>query len=185
MESAQPTTKRLIIFSSIILAIIGILSIINYSVSQTLSWSLYPIGALLMIWATFAPTDLPRYRLLGSFIGFSFSIFPFLYLIAALSSDGAWFWPLAVPLALSLIVSLGIFFFLFLHLKNKWYTGAVAFFLFGVVLNYMVGEIIKRYLDYKIIQGEIYNRATVYSFLLASILFALIGFQRSKNKIKN
>ncbi|MEI7628660.1 MAG: hypothetical protein WCJ80_10485, partial [Bacteroidota bacterium] len=60
MESAQPTTKRLIIFSSIILAIIGILSIINYSVSQTLSWSLYPIGALLMIWATFAPTDLPR-----------------------------------------------------------------------------------------------------------------------------
>jgi len=185
MESKQQNVKGLIIFSTVILSIITILCIINYSINQTLSWSLYPIGALLMIWATFAPTDLPRYRLLGSFIGFSFSIFPFLYLIAALSGDGAWFWPLAVPLALSLIVSLGIFFFLFLLLKNKWYTGAVAFFLFGVVLNYMVGEIIKRYLDGQNIQGEIYNRATVYSFLLASILFALIGFQRSKNKIKN
>ncbi|MEI6087022.1 MAG: hypothetical protein WCR66_05510 [Bacteroidota bacterium] len=185
MESNQPTSKGLIIFSSIILAIIAILSIINYSISQNLSWSLYPIGALLMIWATFAPTDLPRYRLLGSFIGFSFSIFPFLYLIATLSGDGAWFWPLAFPIALSLIVSLGIFFFLFLYLKNKWYTWAAAFFLFGVVLNYMVGEIIKRYLDDHNINGEIYNRATLYSFLLASFLFVLIGFnRRPKNLTK-
>lgn len=185
MESNQPTTKGLIIFSSIILAIIAILIVINYSISQTLSWSLYPIGALLMIWATFAPTDLPKYRLLGSFIGFSFSIFPFLYLIATLSGNGGWFWPLAVPLALSLIVTLGIFFFLFLHLKNKWYTGAAAFFLFGVVLNYTVGEIIKRYLDDHNIYGEIYNRATLYSFLLASFLFALIGFNRRPKNLNN
>ncbi len=178
MKSQQGTSKKLIIFSSIILAIIAILSIINYSINQTLSWSLYPIGALLMIWATFSPTDLPKYRLLGSFIGFSFSIFPFLYLVATLSGDGKWFWPLAVPLALSLIVTLGIFFFLFLHLKNKWYTISAGLFLFGVVLNYFVGEIVKRYLDNHNIQGEIYNRTTVYSFLLASFLFALIGYNR-------
>ena len=178
MTTQQTATRKLVIFSSIILALIAILSIINYSINKTLSWSLYPIGALLLIWATFSPSDLPKYRLLGSFIGFSFSIFPFLYLIATLSGDGKWFWPLAVPLALSLIVTLGIFFFLFLQLKNKWYTGAAAFFLFGVVLNYMVGEIIKRYLDDHNIQGEIYNRATVFSFLLASFLFALIGYNR-------
>jgi ABC-type polysaccharide/polyol phosphate export permease len=138
-----------------------------------------------MIWATFAPTDLPRYRLLGSFIGFSFSIFPFLYLIAMLSGDGKWFWPLAFPLALSLIVTLGIFIFLFLHLKNKWYTGAAAFFLFGVALNYIVGEIIKRYLDDHNIQGEIYNRATIYSFLLASFLFTLIGYNKRQKNLNN
>ncbi len=178
MTTQQPATRKLVIFSSIILALIAILSIINYSISQTLSWSLYPIGALLMIWATFSPTDLPKYRLLGSFIGFSFSIFPFLYLIETISGGGNWFWPLAVPLALSLIVTLGIFLFLFLHLKNKWYTGAAAFFLFGVVLNFMVGEIVKHYLDDHNIQGEIYNRATVYSFLFASFLFTLIGFQK-------
>jgi hypothetical protein len=185
MTTQQPSTRKLVIFSSIILALIIILIIINYSVNQTLSWSLYPIGALLMIWATFAPTDLPRYRLLGSFIGFCFSIFPFLYLIATLSGDDKWFWPLAVPLALSLIVTLGIFFFLFLRLKNKWYTGASAFFLFGVVLNFMVGEIIKRYLDDLNIQGEIYNRATLYSFLLASFLFTLIGYNRRTKNLNN
>jgi hypothetical protein len=185
MESKQPTTKGLVIFSSVILAIIAILSIINYSISQTLSWSLYPIGALLMIWATLAPTDLPRYRLLGSFIGFSFSIFPFLYLIATLSGDGHWFWPLAVPLAFSLIVTLGIFFFLFLYLKNKWFTGAAAFFLFGVVLNFIAGEIIKHYLQDQNVEGEIYNRATLYSFLLASFLFVLIGYNRRPRNLNN
>jgi hypothetical protein len=185
MTSQHPTSRRLVIFSSIILALIAILTIINYSINKTLSWSLYPIGALLMIWATFSPTDLPKYRLLGSFIGFSFSIFPFLYLIATLSGNGTWFWPLAVPLALSLILTLGIFFFLFLQLKNKWYTGAAAFFLFGVVLNYMVGEIIKRYLDDHNLQGEIYNRATLYSFLLASFLFALIGYNRRPKSLNN
>jgi len=61
MESKQQNVKGLIIFSTVILSIITILCIINYSINQTLSWSLYPIGALLMIWATFAPTDLPRY----------------------------------------------------------------------------------------------------------------------------
>jgi hypothetical protein len=184
MESKQPTSKRLVIFSSFILVIIAILCIINYSISQTLSWSLYPIGALLLIWATFAPTDLPKYRMLGSFIGFSFSVFPFLYLIAILSGGGNWFWPLAVPLALCFIVTTGIFLFLFLQLKNKWYIGAAAFFLFGVALNYLVGEIIKHYLDDQNIQGEIYNRATLYSFLLASFLFALIGYnRRPKNQI--
>lgn len=183
MELKQPSLKRLIIFSSIIVAIIAILTIINYSVNKTLSWSLYPIGALLMIWATFSPTDLPRYRLMASLIGFSFSIFPFLYLIATLSGNSSWFWPLAVPLALSLIVTLGIFFFiLLLQLKNKWYIGATAFFLFGVVLNYIVGEIIQRYLDNHNIEGDIYNRVTVYIFLFVSFLFALIGYNRGSKK---
>jgi hypothetical protein len=134
-----------------------------------------------MIWATFSPTDLPKYRMLGSFIGFSFSIFPFLYLIAMLSSNGKWFWPLAFPLALSLIVTLGIFLFLFLQLKNKWYTGAAAFFLFGVVLNYIVGEIIRRYLQKQNIEGQIINQSTIYSSLFISFLSALIGFQKKKN----
>lgn len=179
MRTKQRSIKGLVIFSSIILSIIGILCIINFSINHTLSWSLYPIGALLMIWATFSPTDLPRYRLLASLIGFSFSIFPFLYLIATLSGNGSWFWPLAVPLALSLIVTLGIFFFLLLlQPKNKWYIGAAAFFLFGVVLNYIVGEIIQRYLDNHNIQGEIYNRGIAYSFLLVSFLLVLIGYNR-------
>lgn len=183
MKSKPTSSKRLVVFSAIILIIIGILCIINYSINQTLSWSLYPIGALLMIWATFAPTDLPQYRLLGSYIGFSFSIFPFLYLIAVLSGNGKWFWPLAFPLSVSVIVTLGIFLFLFLHLKNKWYTAAAAFFLFGVALNYIVEAIIKHYLQDQNMVGQIINRSTIYISFLFSFILGLIGFQRNKKYV--
>jgi hypothetical protein len=158
----------------------GILCIINYSISQTLNWSLYPIGALFVVWATLAPIDLPQYKLLGSFIGFSMTLIPYLYIVANLSGDGEWFWPLAFPLALSFIITAGIFIAFFTRLGNKWFTGAGAFFLFGVVLNFVVGEIIENYLKEQNIQGQIINRFTLYSFLFVSFLFALIGFQRSK-----
>lgn len=180
MKTNKPSSKGLLIFSSIILALIGILCIINFSINHTLNWSLYPIGALLLIWATFAPADLPKYRLLGSFIGFSFSIFPFLYLIATLSGNMGWFWPLAVPLTLSFITALGVFFILLIQLKNKWFKVAAAFFLFGVVLNFVVGVIIQHYLETHSIQEEIYNRATLFGSLLTSILLALIGFSRRR-----
>jgi uncharacterized membrane protein len=113
------------------------------------------------------------------------TLIPYLYLVANLSSDGEWFWPLAFPLALSVLITAGIFIAFFTRLGNKWFTGAGAFFLFGVVLNYIVGEIVKRYLDDHNIQGEIYNRATVYSFLLASFLFALIGYNRRPKNLNN
>lgn len=179
MESKQPTTKGLVIFSSIILVLMAILCIINYSISQTLNWSLYPIGALFMVWATIAPViGLPRYKLLGLFIGLSITLIPFLYMIANLSGEGEWFEPLALPLALSFLGTVGIFLVFQSRLRNKWYTGAVAFFLFGVVLNYTVGEIIRQYLQNKNVQSQIINRYTLVSFLLTSFLFALIGFQK-------
>jgi hypothetical protein len=132
-----------------------------------------------MIWATFAPIiGLPRFKLVGSFIGLCITLIPFLYMVANLSGDGEWFMPLALPLALSLLGTIGIFVAFFSSLRNKWYIGAAAFFLFGVVLNYTVGEIIRHYLQEQNIRGQIINRSTLYSFLLASFLFTLIGYQR-------
>jgi uncharacterized membrane protein len=101
--------------------------------------------------------------------------------VATLSGDNGWFWPLAVPLTISLIVTLAIFFFLFLQLKNKWFTVAAAFFLFGVILNFIVGVIIQRYLETRSIEEEIYNRVTLFGCFLTSIFLALIGFSKRRS----
>jgi hypothetical protein len=182
MESKQPTTKRIALFSYLILAIIALLCIINYLINQTLNWSLYPIGALIMIWATLAPVNLPQYRLLGCYMGLSVTLIPYLYLVAHVSGDGAWFWPLAFPLAISFLGVLGLFTLSVYQLVNKWFRGAVTFFLFGVVLNYTVGAIIEHYLQEHNLQGEITNRFTLIIFLIVTIIFSLIGSQsRSKS----
>lgn len=179
MSSNQPSARGLIIFSIIILVLISILCIINYSISQTLNWSLYPIAALIMVWATIAPiVGLPQYKLLGSFIGLSFTLIPFLYMIANLSGDGEWFWPLALPLALCFLGVLGVCFAFLSRSASKWYNASATFFLFGVVLNYAVGEILRSYLQNQNIHEQIINRSTIFSCLLASFILAIIGYQR-------
>jgi hypothetical protein len=134
-----------------------------------------------MVWFVVAPAiGLPRYKLLGSYIGLSFTLVPFLYIVAYLSSDGEWFWPLAFPLALSLLGSIGIFFILITQINNKWYLGAAAFFLFGVALNFISAEIISHYLGEQNIPEQISNRITMFMCLMASVLFVLIGLQKAK-----
>ncbi len=181
MSTHHSTPRGFIIFSMITILLIGILYIINYSIGSTLNWSLYPIAALLMIWFVVAPAiGLPRFKLLGSYIGLSITLVPFLYLVANLSSDGEWFWPLAFPLALSLLISIGIFFILLTQLSNKWYLGAAAFFLFGVLLNFISAEIISHYLGEQNIPEQISNRITMFGCLIATVLFVLIGLQKKK-----
>jgi hypothetical protein len=181
MPTNQSTPRGFIIFSASIIVVIGILCIINYSISSTLNWSIYPISALFMVWFVVAPAiGLPRYKLLGSYIGLSISLVPFLYKVAYLSSDGEWFWPLAFPLALSLLGSIGIFFILITQLNNKWYLGAAAFFLFGVLLNFISAAIISHYLGDQNIPEQISNRITMFICLIASVLFVLIGLQKTK-----
>ena len=179
LKSQQSTALGLVIFSSIILAIMVILCIINYSISQTLNWSLYPIGALFMVWATSAPAiGLPKYKLVGSYIGLSFTLVPFLYMVANLTGEGEWFAPLALPLALSLLVTIGIFFVFSSRLNNIWYIIAIAFFLFGVVINYAVNLVLRNNHIEQDMRGKMINSSTIYSFLLATCIFTLIGYQR-------
>jgi hypothetical protein len=181
MPTKQSTPRGFIIFSASIIVVIGILCIINYSISSTLNWSIYPISALFMVWFVVAPAiGLPRYKLLGSYIGLSITLVPFLYIVAYLSSDGEWFWPLAFPLGLCLLGSIGIFFILITQLNNKWYLVAAAFFLFGVLLNFISAAIISHYLGEQNIPEQMINHITIAVCLLASLLFVLIGFQKTK-----
>lgn len=181
MESNQPRLKRLFIFSSIIFIIISILCIINYSVNQTLSWALYPIGALILLWATIAPAiGLTQVKLIGSFAGMSLTLIPFLYLVAKLCGDSSWFFPLALPLALSFLISFSLYIICVYWILNKWLLTAAAFFLFGVILNFIVGEIISSYLINQEIQGEVINRSTIFFFSICSAILAVIGFSRKK-----
>jgi len=99
-------------------------------------------------------------------------------MVANLSGDGEWFVPLAFPLALCFLGALGVCFAFLSRWKNKWYNASAIFFLFGVVLNYAAGEIIRHYLLNQNIQEQIINRSTIFSCLLATFLLALIGYQR-------
>ncbi len=122
--------------------------IINFSIDRTISWSLYPIGALIVVWSIVSPLLLMnKYRFSVVFAGLTISAILYLLLIQNLVAQKGWFLPLALPIA---ILSLSALEFPSLFLRDSKPTSymlvAVSVFLFGVVVNLGVGLIVSRFI---------------------------------------
>lgn len=164
-----------IVLSALLFFACMVCFIVNYSIDHFFSWSLYPAGALFMVWATITPLlVLKKNKTLVAFAALSFTLIPFLLLVQWLVPAKGWFLPLALPLALLVLVSLGICIGVFRLIKNKLYSVAVTIFLFGVVVNYGVGFIIKSYLPYSSLD-EISRMSTIAASGMLSILLLVMG----------
>jgi len=164
-----------IILSAVMLFACLVCFIVNYSIDRFFSWSLYPAGALFMIWATITPLlILQKNKAEGSFAALCITLIPFLLLVQWLVPAKGWFLPLALPLALLVLAGVGICLLAFRYIKNKLYAVAVAVFVFGVIVNYGVGIIVKSYLPYSGID-EISRISTMAAAGLLSLLLVVFG----------
>jgi len=149
----QPATykindKPILVITAIVLLASAICLIVNYSVNRTINWSLFPIGALIVIWATVVPMlIMNNNKSLGLFLGLAVTLIPYLFLIQRLTSTTGWVMQLAIPIVLLSLTALGISLISFRFINNKLYAVALTIFLFGVVANYGVGIILSRFLD--------------------------------------
>ena len=157
--------------------------IVNYSTARAISWSLYPIGGLIIIMASLFPLlILKKYKAFGAFVGLTVTVIPYLYLIQTLVATKGWFIPLALPIALLSLLALGISLMAFTSKKiNKITAAAVAVFMFGVIVNYGVGVFVNRFLNEN--NGdEIIRVAIVYASVILSLILMIIAFSRRKGK---
>jgi hypothetical protein len=148
MQAGYKTNDRPIsIITAIVLLVSVICIIINYSVNHSLSWSLFPIGALIVIWAAIVPMlILNNNKSLGLFIGLAITLIPYLFLIQSLTSTTGRAMQLAVPIVMLALIALGISLVGFRYITNKFYAVALTVFLFGVLANYGVSIIVGRFL---------------------------------------
>jgi membrane protein YdbS with pleckstrin-like domain len=81
MAAISKTNDRpVIIISAIFLLVSMICLIINYSVNRSISWSLFPIGALIVVWAMIVPLILmDNNKSLGVFVGLAATLIPYLF----------------------------------------------------------------------------------------------------------
>ncbi|CAN5639951.1 hypothetical protein BH11BAC5_BH11BAC5_02210 [soil metagenome] len=164
-----------IILSAVFLLACLVCFIVNYSIDHFFSWSLYPAGALFMIWATITPLLLmQKDKAEGSFAALSVTLILFLLLVQWLVPAKGWFLPLALPLAILVLAGLGICLFAFRFIKNKLYAVAVAIFVFGVVVNYGVGMVVKSYIPYSGID-EVARISTMAAAGILSLLLVVVG----------
>jgi len=102
--------------------------VVNYAVSQEISWALYPVGAAALALGIVTPLAFGgKHRLLLTAAALAVLIMPFLLLVQHLSPADGWVWPVGFPIAAvsALALLLTVTLFRYTHI-NRWYCAAVA-----------------------------------------------------------
>jgi membrane protein YdbS with pleckstrin-like domain len=183
-KTKQVKDRTLFITTAIFLLASVVCFIINYSVNRTINWSLFPVGALIVIWATITPLlIMKKNKMLGLYAGLSLTLIPFLFLIQKLAGVKGWVMPLALPIAGLFLIALGVSLVAFAYFKsNKFYPAAFTVFLFGVIVNFGVGVIVSNFLNNNN-ANDISRTSTMTGSIILSILLVIAGYIKG-NRVK-
>jgi hypothetical protein len=183
-KTKQVKNRTMFITSTIFLLASVVCFIINYSINRTINWSLFPVGALIVIWATITPLlIMKKNKILGLYTGLSLTLIPFLFLIQKLVAVKGWVMPLALPLAGLFLIALGASLVAFAYFKsNKFYPAALTVFLFGVIVNFGAGVIVGNFLNNNN-ANDISRTSTMTGSIILSLLLVIAGYTRG-NKVK-
>lgn len=174
---------------NLIIAIIFIISVIsscicllcNYLINNKFNWSLYVVGAFIVLWSVIMPiSKLKRFRAMVSLGGFTVTLIPYLFLIQYLVPVKGWVIPLALPIVILSILSLGISLFIWFYTKiNKFYSAAIIVLLFGTVYEMGIQKIIENF-----VKNPGANEISMIITVLSSIVIAavLVAFEHIKKK---
>lgn len=175
--------KAIFIISAVFLVISVILLVINYSVNKAINWSLFPIGALVVIWATILPLlILKKNKALGLFIGFAITLIPYLFLIQSQVPVKGWVLTLALPIAGLSLLAFAICLIGFAQIKlNRFYPVALTIFLFGVIVNFGIGVIVSRFLNMAYV-FDISRIYTISGSVILSLILFITGFIQGSNR---
>ena len=176
--------KTGLVLSAVLLILAIVCLTVNYSIDQSFNWSLFPTGALTVLWATIVPMlIMKKNRSLILFSGFAITLIPYLFLIQYQVSAQGWFIPLALPIAILSLGTLAISLLMFNNLKNKLYSSAITVFLFGVVVNFIVGKIINSFLNGSN-NNDIARILTTSASAIAALILMVIGFMKTITRKK-
>jgi hypothetical protein len=182
-QTAKNNNRSVFILSILLMILSLVCLIINYSIQNSISWALYPVGGLIVIWATTIPILIfEKYKVLGSLTGLTLTLIPFLFLIEYLAPIKGWFVPLALPISILSLLALGASLFALVNKQiNKFYSVGITIFLFGIIVNIGVAVIIYNHLDENII-FDIYRITTISIALLLSLILFIMGYSKSISK---
>lgn len=183
-KTKQAKNRTMFITTTIFLLAAVVCCTINYSVNRSIDWSLFPVGALVVIWATITPLlTMKKNKLLGLYAGLSLTLIPFLFLIQKLVAVKGWVMPLALPVAGLFLIAFGASLVAFVYFKsNKFYPASLTVFLFGVIVNFGVGVIVSNFLNENN-TNDISRVSTISGSIILSLILVIAGYIKA-HKVK-
>ena len=155
----------------------------NFAISGLFDWSLYPTGALLLVWLTIIPLFFTgKHRGYISLFVMTLALIPYLFLVEYLCPVKGWVIPMAMPIIGISLIGLFIASRLFLSTKiNKYYVVAINCILFGVIANISINNIVYNFVKEK--QSYTPLVIIVISFAFISFLLFIIGYAKENRDV--
>lgn len=121
--------------------------ICDYSISQQLSWSLYPISSMVFAWIVIFPLiRLPKNGVIVALISLSLFIVPFLYVIDRLVKTGKYILPIGIMGSIISICFLWIIYGLFKFFKNRKLLALGISFVLGSLFCLLINIVVSKVL---------------------------------------
>jgi len=149
--------------------------LVNFLISRRFDWSLYPLGAIVMIWLTIAPFFfMKKFKILMSCLFFIATSMGYLFLIELIGPAKDWVLPLAIPILMISVLPLIVIYLLFRYTKvNRFRLMSFSFLIIGVLVNIGIHLIVRNYVGRNIEIASLVITALI--FVLLSVIPALAG----------
>ena len=194
LEYGEKTAKRKIsltksiwsaVFTILLLIGISVVSIVNVAVSGTFTWSLISISAIIFTWLVFFPAiKFGMNGIIGSLIGFSLFIVPFLfvldYAIARITGYNQPIFEMGIRIAPLSIVFIWAAFFLFKKFKTRKMLVIAFLVLLASPISFLTNIMIAGMMNQPLFSVQIILNALTL-LVVASILFIIELVVRKKS----
>ncbi len=178
VSNYQTTGMTFAIFSIILIISLFTCFLVNFLIEQRFSWSLYPLGAAVVVWMSVAPLILfKKNRSISSLLAFSITVPAYLFLIELISPAKNWVIPLALPILGILYAFALIVIFLYRRTRlDRHRVAAISFLLFGFPVNLGLHLVVQAFLGYSLLSTSLLAVAAV--FLSAAVVAFVLGERR-------
>lgn len=155
-------------------------ALVDFCITQSLTWSRFPLSALLFCFVVLLPIFLlKKHRSAAGTMGFFAGLVPFLFYLETLVSAKGWVLGLALPITAICAVCAALILWMFLYTKiDRLVAAAIVLAMTGVGLNLLSNEIVMRYLDKRDFNISVVITATCFA-AAAVVLLAIAIFRRA------
>lgn len=177
----QTSGMTFAIFSIVLVISLFTCFLVNFLIEHRFSWSLYPLGAALVVWLTSLPLfTFKRHRSLYAILAFSITTPMYLFLIELISPAKNWVLPLALPILAILYVFAFFVAFLYRNTKlSRFRVISYSLLFFGVPVNIGIHMIVQSFLRQSLWSGSMNLVGTV--FILAAVIVFIVGMTKQRN----
>lgn len=154
--------------------------LVNFLIERRFSWSLFPLGAFILLWLTLAPWFFfSRRPLFYSFCAFITASTAYLILIERLSPAKDWALSLGLPILLTAAFPALLILGLFLRTQmNRLYLTALSVFVLGVVLNLAINTEVALYLGHRVV--SLSSILCAVGSVVAAAVLLIVGYVRAR-----